>query len=259
MRSKLFILVDRIFHLILKVLKAVHQGFWLGIMGREQFWQIANLQYGTWPRYRSDEHNLSGLFEWEEKIVHENFGACSSLLVGAAGGGREVIALSKKGYSVVGFECQPDLAQCAKSLITRLGIDAIILDSNVDSVPSNLGLFDGLILGWGAYIHIPGREARISFLKEFRECLRPGGPLLISFFVRKSNSRSMLWIYGIATLIRRIRLSSEVVEIGDTLEGTFDHYFERSELETELKLAGFVLARYHDIPFGHAIATRTVN
>lgn len=80
---------------------------------------------------------------------------------------------------------------------------------------------------------------------------------MISFFERKPDSRFMTWIYRVAKTVRKIRFSSEAVELGDALEGTFDHYFEQTELESELEKAGFNVIEYAGTPFAHAVAVRS--
>ena len=63
----------------------------------------------------------------------------------------------------------------------------------------------------------------------------------------------MRWIFKIASVLRRVRRSNEPVEIGDTLDGTFDHYFTEEEIKAELEAAGFEMIHYAADPFGHAV------
>ena len=252
--ARLFIRFDRAFDLIVQGLHAVHQGIWLGFLDRDALQAIAGIQYDErWQRYQSDDHNLNGFFDWEKPVIDEYFADCHHVLVGAAGGGREVIALAKKGIDVTGFECQPNLVATAETLVKAQGLKATFIQAEPDVVPEGLGEFDGLILGWGAYIHIVGKATRIRFLKQFRDHAEPGAPLLMSFFERKADSRKMRLTRFIANTIRRLRRADERIEMGDSLYGTFDHYFTRQEIEAEMQAAGFELERYDAGNFPYAI------
>jgi hypothetical protein len=214
---------------------------------------IAIRQYDRWKLYKSDNHNLAGLFAWETVVIEQYFGDCHSVLIGATGGGREAIALARNGVEVTAFDCQPKLVEAAEALLRAEGLEAQFTIADPDQVPEGLGIYDGLILGWGAYIHIIGKENRVRFLRQFREHIEVGSPLLLSFFVRKADSRKMRFIQSIANTIRRLRRSDERVELGDTLNGTFDHYFSEEEIRNELHAAGFAVEIFEDSPFGHAV------
>jgi hypothetical protein len=94
-------------------------------------------------------------------------------------------------------------------------------------------------MGWGGYIHIPGRERRIHFLRGFRKHVKPGGPLLVSFISRSESGRVKI-SFAVARLVRALSLSLEPVELGDTLSGLwFQHEFSAAEIRDELGQAGF--------------------
>ena len=70
---------------------------------------------------------------------------------------------------VTAFECQPALVELSQQLLETQNLQAEIMHAEPDYVPEAYrSMFDGLILGWGAYIHIAGQESRIRFLKQFR-------------------------------------------------------------------------------------------
>jgi hypothetical protein len=120
-------------------------------------------------------------------------------------------------------------------------------------VPDGVGQHDGAIMGWGGYMHIPGRPARVNFLQQIRSHLPPGGPLLLSFFSHRQPSRSDRLVAGIAGVIRRLRRSRDPVEIGDRICGTFDHRFCEREIGSELESAGFDMIHFAHQPYGHAV------
>ncbi|MCB1043245.1 MAG: class I SAM-dependent methyltransferase [Acidobacteria bacterium] len=221
-----------------------------------RFAEVAKIQYGQWARYQSDEHNKAGLFDWEEQAIAKWFPASGPLLLGACGGGRELLALAGKSYQMTGFECQPSLVSYAQSLLSREGVEAEILLTDPDEVPRFDRSFQAAILGWGAYIHIIGRDRRIRILRKMADQLEPDAPILISFFVRHEASKRIKWIYWVAKAVSLLTFNRRKVELGDTLEGTFDHYFTEEEVRDELSAAGLSVVHYAAKPFGHAVGIK---
>ncbi len=253
MPARIFLRSDRWLKHVLTGLRAIHQGFWLGILDREALHVVAESEYSSQTIYRTLYHNLSGLFPWEETVVSRFFRECHSVLLGAAGGGREMIALSRRGMQVDGFECSGELVEVSRHLVAMEGIDAKVMLSPPDRVPEGLGTYDGLIMGWGGYNHIMGRETRVRFLDEFRHHVRPGGPILLSFVIRKPESRHYRLIVAIARLIRFLRRSPEAIELGDALVDAHFHFFTQDEIRQELEDSGFQLEYYSELGFGHAV------
>ena len=63
-----------------------------------------------------------------------------------------------------------------------------------------------------------------------------------------------LWVYQIAYFIHRLRRSPYSLELGDDLDGTFDHHFTESEIAEELFAGGFEMVNFSHTPYGHAVA-----
>ena len=233
--------------------RAIHAGVWLGLMDRAVLHETTEGQYIAWPSYGEAGYNASGLHDWEESALREYFTGCKSVLLGAAGGGREMVALWRRGMAVNGFECCGKLVERARELLSESGVEGRVITSRADEVPEGLGVYDGVIVGWGAYMHIPGRSKRVAFLKQCREHLRPGSPILLSFFTRPANSREFRWVRAIAGSVRGLRRCAEKVELGDKLMGAFDHFFTREEIQSELEEGGFRQEFYAEAPYGHAV------
>lgn len=210
-------------------------------------------QYSRWGSYRDDAYTGSGLRTWELDALARHFPREGSLLVGAAGGGREVVALCRRGFRVDAFECVDALVDYCREALPRLGVSARVLPAAPNAVPAGLGAYDGLIVGWGGYMHIAGRSRRVAFLRSLRGHVDPGAPLLLSFFARTDPSRALRLTFRIASALRRLRRSTDAVEYGDTLDGTFDHRFVREEVASELAAGGFELVAYATEPYGHAV------
>ncbi|MDD4932949.1 MAG: hypothetical protein PHO89_05720 [Methylacidiphilaceae bacterium] len=232
----------------------LQQGLWLGLLDGRHFDELGRLQYARWEKYSDDRYNLSGLQPWEEQALAAYFRSGSSLLVAAAGGGREPVALARMGYRVDGFDSTPELVENYRRLMARERLPGKVCSAESGAVPDDIDpRYDGLLIGWGGYMHIPGRRNRVRFLNALRRHVAPGAPLLLSFFCRSERSRRMDAIYAVARCLRRLRRSPHPVEYGDGLAGTFDHYFTESEIRAELAEGGFELLDYRETPYGHAV------
>jgi hypothetical protein len=227
-------------------------GFWLGLLTRGQLHSIGERRYSRDQRYRTDEYNKAGLWDWEQSAFDAHFVDCTRVLLAAAGGGREVIALRRRGIEVEAFESDPDLVRYANRLLEREGMAPDIQRVPWDDSPDGAEECDGAIVGWGAYMHIRGRERRILFLRGLRTRLVTGSPILISFNTRRDDSpyfRGIAVIGNVvAFLLRRSR-----VEIGDSLVPNYAHYFTKAQLESEMAAAGFELISFESLEYGHAV------
>ena len=164
-----------------------------------------------------------------------------------------MVALADKGLEVTAFECSLKMVQAARKLLTDRNLAAEVIEAPPGEVPKLEAEFDGAIVGWGGYMHIPGTAARVRFLEQLRERVPPDAPILLSFFTRSPDSGLFLWSRRVARLIRRARLSREPVDLGDALAGSFDHHFTSQEIASELTAAGFSLVHYSEDPIGHAV------
>lgn len=235
-------------------------GCFLGLMDRDDlvvvdrgFYAVAREPVDGRPhRYTDAEHIKSGLAEWEQAALDAHFPRGARVVVTAAGAGREVIGLLECGFDPLGFEPNEDLAAVGATLLTAEGHGARLRVSRRDEFPRDAPQTDAVVVGWGSYMLIPGRQRRIAFLRGARKRLRPGAPLLVSFFERPP-SRYFRVVHSVAAPLRRLR-RSEPVELGDALVPNFVHYFLRDEVQSELTASGFRLVHYASRPYAHAVA-----
>jgi hypothetical protein len=257
-RVRAFELSRRWVYQIHAVCDAVHQGVWLGLLDADGLQQLTDDHYRSThtgapgdQNYFSETHNSRGFFLWERETVDAHFSQCKTMLVGAAGGGRETHELARRGVNVDAFECNPDLLESCRSFLASRGVSANVVGARPNEVPESLGTYDGAILGWSSYMHIVGREQRIRFLKGFHRHLATGAPVMLSF-LRYKDSRPARLTYRLATIIRRMRFATRV-ERGDSISTTFDHHFTEAEIRKELAAAGFELVAYSERRYGHAV------
>jgi 2-polyprenyl-3-methyl-5-hydroxy-6-metoxy-1,4-benzoquinol methylase len=222
-------------------------------------WDDARIQaytdayYRREAGYRDADYNLSGLNDWEETVIADHFSGCSRIIVAGAGGGREALALCRRGFEVAAFDCNSTLLDTASKLARREGHQLKLFLAEPGKAPALTGTWDGAVIGWGSYMHIRGKERRVDFLRQLHARLKRGAPLLISFFTLQPAENKKLMIFRLARLIEFLRGASHVVEKGDTLQGSFDHYFTREEIESEASCAGFRVIAWLEKPYGHAI------
>lgn len=235
-----------------KLLHGVMGGIGLGVLTRKDLHAISERAYSGIATYQTDDYNRSGLSPWEESAIRTHFDGCERILVAAAGGGREVLALRRRGLEVDGFEANPTLVAYANELLEREGGGEPIRLAPWDGCPEYESRYDGAIVGWGAYMHIRGRNRRVAFLRQLRERVSTGSPLLLSCMGVDRYTRWMRLTAAIgsalATVTRRER-----VELGDSMEPDYKHFFTRDELRREMVQAGFELATFSSGPIGAAV------
>jgi hypothetical protein len=236
-----------------RVLSVPYEALWLGVFDTSGALNaVSRAHYARFgDRYTTEAWNRSGFMWWERDAVDRSFGSVRSAIVTSAGGGREALALAQRGLRVSAFECVPEFVAFARILLE--GSSATIVEADPEEVPE-VGVHDGAIVGWGSYMHIPGSEARVRFLRGLRKQIADGGPVLISCELRKPEGRRAAIVARAAGIVRRLHGSRQPVEIGDGLKGWYCHRFTEEQLRDELAQAGFRLDFCSDQGYGHAVA-----
>lgn len=228
---------------ISRATRAVLNALWLGVLSDEGLRALDERYYDGADLYRSTGWNERGLFDWERRMVDEHLEPGARVGVAACGGGREVLALLEAGFDAVGHEPHPGLAAYGAEFLAARGHPGRIEASPRDSLPEGAGPYAALIVGWGAYSLMHGRERRLGFLRATRAVLPAEAPVLISFFDRPADTRELRWTKAGANALRRLRRRAPL-ELGDTLAPNLVHVFLRSEFEGEVRAGGFEPAAY---------------
>lgn len=232
---------------------ALVRAVWLGLLDADSLDRITLASYAGQGAdgFESKAFNFQGLWPWELDAVQTCFSGCRQILVAGAGGGREVIALARLGFQVTAVDFCTDLTDACRRHLHEAGLVARVLDAPPDRLPEGLDHVDGILVGRGFYHHIPCRARRIAFLRQCREHVRDDAPLLISdFFTRSIPSRGDDRTFAVADRIRRWRGSTQAVELGDFVSAAFGHTFVATEIESEMKEAGFRMEWCKPSPFG---------
>ena len=219
-------------------LQALHDGFWLGVLTCEEHLRLTEQQYSGQTRWNDDAKNRSGLAPEEELPVRRYIPPGGRVLVAGAGGGREVLALSRMGHAVSGFDCNESLVAYANRFLESEGCSVHLSVAPANHFPPCAEPVDAVVVGWGVYIHIPTREERLSFLRELRGHLKPRGIMILGFCGRDPNSFFYRTVARLANLLRRT-IGRERLRIGVKLEPTLENHATTEEISDEAAQAGF--------------------
>ena len=248
----LYLLLERLLRGSSNGATSLIQGLSLGLLSNTALERLTEHRYATsFSSYAEESYLNSGFFVWEREAIGRYFPPGGRILVAAAGAGREMIALAHAGFVVAGFDCCAPLVEAGRNELTKQGINAKLEYVPPSSVPEEDGHYDAVLVGFSGYMYIPGRDRRISFLRELCCFLKPGAPLMVSF-TEGSAGRRRVWTARIGTAVRRLRLATPVEE-GDWIKTGFQHHFVRQEILSEMKEAGMELAYYSGACYGHAV------
>jgi hypothetical protein len=261
-RVRAYLASERRFRAFQRLLNGVFVGAFLGIMDRDALAAVDAAYYderrepvgGSSATYVEAAHMHSGFFDWEAVAVREHFPARGTVVVTAAGAGREIRAARGLGLEAVGYEPNPRLLAAGNALFEREGEPARLHPCRRDEFPALDAPPDAVIVGWTSYAHIPGRVRRVAFLSRARAQLRRGAPVLLSFWMRdETNRRYMEVVRRVAAAGRRVT-AGEPAELGDLLAPLFVHCFTEPEIRAECEASGFECVAFHAEPYPHAIA-----
>jgi hypothetical protein len=243
----------RAFDASVNAARAVFVGTWLGLLDRRSLHAADALYYRRARLYHDAQYNLGGLSPWEADVVERHFQGCRSVIVSAAGGGREVIALERRGLKAFAFECNPELIAVANELLSREGLTGRVVLAPRDECPTAIPTCDGVIVGWTSYTLMQHRSIRVRFLRQLRAHVPVGAPLLLSFFMRRRATRHLRLVAATANVFRFIN-RRERAELGDDLVPNFAHHFSEDELASEADAGGFRLTEVSREGYPHAVA-----
>ena len=253
MVATLYFFLERCLLWIHNGVAALIQGVSLGVLNNEQLERLTEQRYAnSFASYAEESYVNSGLFIWEREAIQRYFPAGGHILVAAAGAGREMIALANEGFQVDGFDCCAPLVKWGREELMKHGIHARLDYAPPSTLPECDGRHDAVLVGFSGYMYIPGRDRRISFLRDLSRCLNQDAPIMLSF-MEGENGRRRVWTARIGTAIRKLRRLNPVEE-GDSLKDGFQHHFVREEISSEMNEAGIELAYYSGgTCYGHAV------
>ena len=252
--------VAKLSHLSFRFLKrltdfldAFSSGFWLGVMSEKSLDYSGELSHNRNKTYTDDKYNQSGLFEWEKPIINKHFSNAKTILLIAAGGGRETLALSKMGFEVDAYECNTSLIEFGNAFLQKNNVNNKIKYLPKNSVPVEVKKYDGIIVGWGAYSLMNGSKKRLSFLEGLYPFLHENTPLMISFLWMRERGRRDRIIKNVSNFFRLFG-KRDKTEPGDRLEPDFIHFFTEEEIKNEIAQSKYRIIDYSTADYGCLVA-----
>jgi hypothetical protein len=240
-----YLLSHRVFRAINGGSQALFEGIWMGLLPESSCDLISEKSYGSGESYTNDKYLDQGFHFWEDLVVRKHFAPRSRVLVAAAGGGRELIALVRSGFQAAGFECSRAMVAAGNRALAERNMATTLDWAPPCIAPSLGGVFDALIVGWNGYCYISPRARRIAFLESLRTQLLPGSPVLVSTAIRTPAARLAIWTPCVANAVRICTFRAPVFEPGDTFPGRPKMLFTRRQLECELTDGGFAVTDFY--------------
>ena len=191
---QLFLAVSRLLSIVNRLFDLIRNEFLWAVVPTSHKYKVNMLIHSREKDYLPGGHWFNvGLFEWERKAVtFPPFPGKGRLLLGAAGGGREIKGLSELGYEVYAFEPCEELYRGALSVLSQYPSSKIVQLSYAGFVETvrerknpfsnDNGSFDAIVLGWGSFSHLLDPKERESLLRSLHE-RAPLAPVLLSFIV----------------------------------------------------------------------------
>lgn len=257
------IAVDRAVRHSQMMMSAVTEEVALAFVAPAQRDEMTRNIYARNPGYLAGGGTFAqGLFDWEiAAISADPFPPSGRVLLGGAGGGRELRALVERGYDVVAFEPSEPLAAGARRLAVNGASVVVTADyaDLVNAVESKSGPLaaplanidiDGVILGWGSLSHVLSTEDRTKLFRAIRT-VAPRAPVLLSYLVGGGPIR------GRRLRFRRLlsRMTSRTPDIDDRFLpwAGFFRTVSPTELEELASQNGYALVWSRRSPYSHAL------
>ena len=192
-----------------------------------------------------------GLFEWERMAIAEPpFPQAGRVLLGGAGGGRELVQLCRRGFDVVAFE-PSDLCEGARQAAATFPKSAVVRASYRDLVTAaqehtgplashvlNVS-FDAVLFGRGSFSYVFTESERRELLCATR-MIAPKAPLLLSFLMAQDAENGRL-----DCLRQGIRRSCKLLGApavpgpGDAFLSHFVHLVSQDEIKAVAGASGY--------------------
>ena len=244
-------------------------------------WRLpAGVPRGAWDYAQSeliaqdyDEYHAENtLFEFEERILHEEFGEPPTQAVGSSptiadfgcGSGRALIPLCRRGWRGLAIDLSEPMLDVVreKAEIDGLSVDCVranLVELTPDLAP-DASADHGMCL-FSTLGMIRGREHRLTALRSMRRVLRPGGRLVLhvhNFWFNLHDPGGPGWV---AKSLWRGATEKDRYETGDKVypyrgvPNFFLHVFRASELRRDLRNANLRVRRWVPLDVGrrHAL------
>lgn len=223
-----------------------------GLCDEAAFVELAGLGWRSEEGYRHPSLLELDLLPFE-KDIGTLISPRARVAVAGCGGGRDLIALAKRGYCVTGFDIAPSSVESARRALTERGISATVHHGDAADFVCPGGPFELFIFSWVAYGYIPGKPRRVKALSNALSALTPNGRILLPLKARDTDALGRGLRFS--RLVAAVTRNSFRLEPGDLLHEGFlyERRFTRSEIADEAAAAGLELERWKSFPDSHGV------
>ncbi len=207
-----------------------------------------------------------GLFAWErDALAHPAFPRAGRVLLGGAGGGRELVALTAMGYTVDAFEPAAALftalAAHPTAGLTRRASYADLVRAATQGEGPLAALrehtYDGVVLGWASFTHLTTEGEAEATLRAVR-VIAPQATVLVSYLGPDDDGRANGRVEALRPRVRaglaRITGRAEPLAGEGFAPGAgFYRRFAPPAFEALAGRAGYDVAMHEADPYPHAL------
>jgi hypothetical protein len=209
----------------------------------------------------------TGLFDWEKALLDGPLLPRSGrVLLGAAGGGRELLGLAERGYTISAFEPAATLLEGARQVARDFPGSQVLRGTYADLCQLAKGRGGPLAalnrdvelvwLGWGSISHLTAPDEPLELLRALRTLL-PGRPVVLSYLPRGTEASKGRGARKLREALRRTFGRLGGADVPEGLEcytlGGFCYTYTEAEFLELAKNAGYRPLVHRFEPFPHAV------
>lgn len=268
--ARALLAVDRVANRLSSAREGLRDELLLAFIAPEDRASLTAALYSRQRTYEPGGHRFeSGLFPWEKRVLDASlFPRSGRVLVGAAGAGRELVALLDRGFAVTAFDPCASFVDSARPLVLDKPAELFVAsyDDLVEAAERRSGPlaplldappFDGVILGWGSLSHVLPAASRRALLRAVR-VVAPRAPVLASFMVRHDTAASPESKGRVRDALRRVFGALGAPgpsEPGDCFftDGGFFSFLSPDEITRIAFETGYEVALFEEGPYPHAL------
>jgi hypothetical protein len=195
-----------------------------------------------------------GLFDWELRAIAEPpFPRSGRILLGGAGGGRELVELCRRGFDVVAFEPSGRLCESARQVIASFPRADVVQASYRDLVnaanehagplaPHVLNTsFDAIFFGWASF-NFALADLNACELLSAARLISPQAPILLSVGMSLAETGRLGRLRRVLRRINKLLGAPSARRPGDYwCVGGFGHLLSEDEFISAVRDSGYRL------------------
>jgi SAM-dependent methyltransferase len=204
--------------------------------------RYARADWNSWEQVRNYAMQNEWLNATEQALVERYFSKDGELLNLACGAGREAVLLARQGLRVTACDWSPRMMAEARRRAQEANLPVRFAVADLmDDLPYTEHAFDYLLLANIAYSYLFPQYRRLRFLRQAYSILRPGGVFIVSLACAGDGLPGEEKLQRLFMKLRQVALFNRHYEPGDSVRGSFVHFFRPEELRQEFEEARFFI------------------